>query len=246
MGFLKKLFGKTEPSAPADADIEKDKVPVYPMIKDARWQGLPHTVHLPFVNFGDTPDLAIVFPQDAGDRFQYITPKDLENEAVRSNFEKWQKNIDAFPFEFDKPEGMDGRVIFAAGYDHSSEKMLSPDFLAAACKELNTDKIILSAPRRRHMMITSYHEDFVTLEFFFYRHFVDWRENADHEVITEMVFVADAEKVRYAVPLGFRINLYEKDGNFKLSYSSMDDLFDENGQIDFRTIMEKNKLPVLL
>ncbi len=28
--------------------------------------------------------------------------------------------------------------------------------------------------------------------------------------------------------LGFRINLYEKDGQTKLVYSTMDDLFDEN------------------
>lgn len=245
MGFLKKLFGKSEPSAPAVMDIEKDKVPVYPMIKDARWQGTAHALHFPFVNIGGTPDLVIVFPQDAGESFQYITPKDLDNEAVKSNYEKWQENIDQYPYEFEKPERMNGRILFAAGEDHAAEKILSPAFLAAACKELNTDMIVISAPRRRHCMITSYHEDFLTLEYFFHRHFIAWRENEYHEVITEMVFVADATKVLHAVPLGFRINLYEKDGQFKLTYSTMDDLFDENGQINFQAIMEKNKVPVI-
>ncbi len=244
MGFLKKLFGKSEPSAPV-IEIEKDKVPVFPMIKDARWQGTPHAVHLPFVRFGDTLDLAIVFAQDAGDNFEYITPKDLEDPAVKANYEKWQQNIDDYPFEFVKPEQANGRIIVAEGEDHASEKMLSPAFLAAACKELNTDKIIISAPRRRHMAITSYYEDFLMLEYYFHRHFIAWRENTYHEEITEMVFVADAGRVRFAVPLGFRINLYEKDGQFKLSYSSMDELFDENGQINFQQIMEKNKLPVV-
>lgn len=243
MGFFKKLFGKTEPAA--NIVVEKDKAPVYPMIKDAGWAGMPHAAHLPFVKMGDALALAIVFPQDAGDKFEYLTTKDVENEAVRANQENWRQNIDEFPFEFEK-EGNDERTLFAKGYDFSAEKMLSPAFLAAACKALNTDKIIISAPRRRHMMITSYHEDFVALEYFFYRHFHAWHGNTDHEVITEMVFVADAEKVRYAVPLGFRINIYEKDGQFKVSYSSMDDLFEANGEIDFRKIMENKKLPVLI
>jgi hypothetical protein len=44
--------------------------------------------------------------------------------------------------------------------------------------------------------------------------------------------------------LGFRINLYERDGQFKLVYSTLDELFNENGQIDFQSIMERNKIPV--
>ncbi len=70
-------------------------------------------------------------------------------------------------------------------------------------------------------------------------------EDYGNEVITEMVFVADDQKVVYAVPLGFRINLYEKDGKTKLVYSTMDDLFDENDQINFQQIIERNKLKIL-
>ncbi|MGE7776832.1 hypothetical protein ACQKLP_19090 [Chitinophaga sp. NPDC101104] len=245
MGFFKKLFGKAEPDNPS-ATIEKDRVPVFPMIKDARWQGVPHAVHHPFVKIGDQLELVIVFAQDAGDKFQYLTPKDLEDPSIKSNFEKWQQNIDDYPHEFDLPESMAGRIIFDSGEDHSAEKILSPAFLAEACKALNTDQLIISTPRRRCLMITSYHETFLMLENFFWFHFLAWREEEyGNEVITEMVFTADAEKVRYAVPLGFRMNLYEKDGQRKLTYSTMDDLFDENGQINFQWIIEKNKVPVL-
>jgi hypothetical protein len=111
---------------------------------------------------------------------------------------------------------------------------------------LNTDKLIISAPRRRCLMITSYHEDFQMLETFFQLHFIAYREeDYGNEVITEMVFVADDKKVEYAIPLGFRINLYEKDGKTKLVFSTMDDLFDENDQINFQQIIEKNKLKIL-
>ncbi|RFS26681.1 hypothetical protein DVR12_02520 [Chitinophaga silvatica] len=247
MGFLKKLFGKSESNNPPAPDIEKDKVPVFPMIKDARWKGMPYAEYIPFVKWNDTLDLALVFVQDAGDKFEYITKTDLENEAIRENFNKWQDNINNYPYEFEVSEELNGRVIMAPGEDHSSEKILSPAFLAEACKRLKTDKIIISAPRRRCLMITSYHEDFLMLETFFYLHFIAFREeDYGNELITEMVFVADENKLQYAVPLGFRINLYEKDGQKRLSYSTSDDLFDENDQINFQKIIERNKIRVLL
>ncbi|MGX5819497.1 hypothetical protein ACWKWU_14975 [Chitinophaga lutea] len=243
MGFFKNLFGK--PSKPEPTPIEKDKVAVYPMIKDARWQGTSHSVHYPFVKIGDTPDLAIVFAQDAGDRFQYITPEDLANEAVKANFEKWQQNIDAYLYEIELSDRYHQRIALASGEDHSAEKILSSAFLAEACQTLHTDKLIISAARRRCLAMTSYHEDFLMLESFFRLHFDIWRdEGYGNELITEMVFVADDKKVLFAVPLGFRINIYEKDGVYKLVYSTMDDLFDENGQINFQQIIEKNKIPV--
>ncbi|WP_341834991.1 hypothetical protein WJU16_18960 [Chitinophaga pollutisoli] len=116
------------------------------------------------MNIGGTPELVIVFPQDAGESFQYITSKVLEIDAVKSDYEKWRDNIDQYPIEFEKPERMNGRIIFAAGEDHAAEQILSPASLAA------------TAPRRRHCMIYSYHEDFLTLEYFFHRHFIAWRE----------------------------------------------------------------------
>lgn len=247
MGFLKKLFGKSETTTTKSPDLEKDKVPVYPMIKDARWKGMPYAVNYPFVKLNDTTDLAIVFAQDAGDRFEYITKADIDNEAIKENFNKWQQNINNYPFEIEGAEDLKDRIIMASGEDHSSEKILSPAFLVEACKKLNTDKIIISTPRRRCLMITSYHEDFLMLETFFYLHFVAFREESyGNELITEMVFVADANQLQYAVPLGFRINLYEKDGRKKLTYSTSDDLFDENDQINFQKIIERNKIPVQL
>lgn len=244
MGFLKKLFGKSDPPSTV-MPIEKDKVPVYPKIKNARWPGIPDVVHVPFVKREDELDLAIIFAQDAGELFLYLTPQDLENEAVKANYEKWQRNIDAYPFDMELPERLDGRILFASGDDHSSEKILSPAFLAEACQTLDTDQLIISIPRRRCLMITSYHENYNKLEAFFYLHFVAYREeDYGNEVITDMVFVADKEKVRFAVPLGFSINVVEKDGETQLVYATMDQIFDENHQINFQQIIEKKKVPV--
>lgn len=62
----------------------------------------------------------------------------------------------------------------------------------------------------------------------------------------EMVFVADRDELQDATTPGSRINMYEKDGQRKLVYSTMNELFDENDQINFQKIIEKNKVPILL
>lgn len=245
MGLFKKLFGKS--SAAGTPQIEKDKVPVYPMIKDGRWNGLPHVRHLPFVKQHNNLELAIVFAQDGGEQFIYVTETDLQQEAIQSNFEKWKHNIDQYPFEMEISEKLDKRILFASGEDHASEKILSASFLEQACVALNTNRLLISIPRRRCLMITSYHENFATLETFFHLHFIAYREEEyGNEIITEMVFVANNKQVEYAVPLGFRMNLYEKEGQRKLVYSTTDELFDENNQINFQKIIERNKVPVIL
>lgn len=246
MGFLKRLFGKPS-TLPTATPIAKDKVPVYPMIKNGHWRAMSNAKHLPFVKRGDNLELAIVFAQDAGDNFEYITENDIADPAIRANFGQWQRNIDQYPFEIEISERLDKRVIFASGNDHSSEKILSAGFLQQACAALRTDRLLIAAPRRRCLMITSYHEEFQMLETFFHLHFIAYgEEEYGNEVITDMVFVASQHRVEYAAPLGFRMHLYEKDGQRKLVYNTTDDLFDEHGQINFQQIIERNKIPVLL
>ncbi len=244
MGFFDKLF-KKEVAEPAAEEIDKSKVPVYPMIKRADWKGIGLVRSQSFLNIGEKPELAIVFAQDAGNSFLYITESDLKLPGITENFKNWQKNIDAYPYEIVLAASQDNRVFTASGEDHSAEKVLSPAFLSEACRVLNTDRLIISMPRRRCLMVTSYYEDFQTLENFFRLHFAAWEEeDYGNEQISDMVFTANRDSIEYAVPLGFRIILYERDGQFKLVYSTLDELFNENGQIDFQSIMERNKIPV--
>jgi len=244
MGFFDKLFKKKVVEQVAD-EIDKSEVPIYPMIKRADWKGIGLVKSQSFLNLGEKAELAIVFAQDAGNSFVYITDSDLQLPGVTENFQQWQNNIDAYPYEIVLAASLGDRVLTASGEDHSAEKVLSSAFLGEACQALNTDRLVISMPRRRCLMVTSYYEDFQTLEDFFRLHFVAWEEeDYGNEQISDMVFIADREHVEYAVPLGFRINLYERDGQFNLVYSTLDELFNENGQIDFQSIMERNKIPV--
>jgi len=246
MGFFNKLF-KKELAKPAAEEIDKSKVLVYPMIKCADWKGIDLVRSQSFLSIGGKPELAIVFAQDAGNSFQYVTESDLHLPGVTDNFNNWQKNIDAYPYEIVLAASQGNRIFTASGEDHSAEKVLSSAFLSEACRALNTDRLIISMPRRRCLMVTSYDEDFQTLENFFRLHFVAWEEeDYGNEQISDMVFLADRNKIQYAVPLGFRISLYEREGQFKLVYSTLDDLFNQNSQIDFQSIMERNKIPVLI
>ena len=83
MGFFDKLFKKQEP-VPVVQEIDKTQVPVYPMIKSAEWRGIAHAISQPFVTIEGQPHLAIVFAQDAGDRFEYEHP-DRQSSQLRTS-----------------------------------------------------------------------------------------------------------------------------------------------------------------
>jgi hypothetical protein len=247
MGFLNRLFGPPSTPAPAlvTSHAAKDSTPVYPMIKAGAWGPLPYAEHHPFVTVDGKVELAVVFAQDAGENFEYLTPSDLENPAIHANFAKWQANIDAYPFELEVSQVLNKRVLFGSGEDHSSEKILSPAFLSQACQLLNTDRLIISIPRRRCLMLTSYYEEYSLLESFFQAHFRAWgEEEYGNELITEMVFLANAEQVQYAIPLGFRLTTMERDGQQHLLYTTMEDSLLAGGRINFQQIMETHKIPV--
>lgn len=247
MRFFNRLFKKQTPLLQDVLPGDKQSRPVYPVIKHGQWKTLPYAKFYPFVETAGSTELAIAFAQAGEEKFFYITDEDLHDPLVKENFQKWQQNIDEYPFEIELSAELDNRVVFASGEDHSSEKILSAAFLGKVAEILGTDSLLISIPRRRNLMITSYHENFQLLETFFHLHFQAWREeDYGNEPITEMVFIASPSQLEYAVPLGFRMNLYEKNGKRTLSYSTMDDLFDEDDRINFQNIMNRNKIPVRL
>ncbi|XZF14542.1 hypothetical protein ACTHGU_00245 [Chitinophagaceae bacterium MMS25-I14] len=250
MSFLRNIFrGRDTPPEYIGGRAVKSDAAIYPMIKDSKWPYAAHVKCMPFVQQGNRHELVIVFARDAGSRFEYITADDLEQPEINKDFQKWQEHIDQYPFEIEVSETLGGRVIMASGKDFSAEKILSSAFLAHAGKILNTDKLIISVPRRRCLMITGFYESFNLLESFFYLHFTAWRDDTyGNEPITEMVFIAEKNALKYAVPLGFRIEVYEdkRKGERMLTYSTMDELLDEDQRINFQMIMERNKIPVVL
>lgn len=255
MGILDKLWSKkTAPTPPVLSGADKETLPVLPLITRMDHLRTPGIYTIPFLQYhGDETALNIAFTQEAGGTLYYLTEKDLENPAINSQFLKWRENIDSYVFEPYLPqklnllENVQNRIVFAAGHYHSSEKILSAVSLTELCDILQTDQIIVSIPRRGLLMATSYDEDFMMLENFFFTHQDGWQNDNDgSEFITDLVFVANKTGIMYAATIDFRINLYEQQGRYKLSYSTTGELFEKDGAINFRAILERNKINVQL
>ena len=239
MNILKRLFGTSSQEKSSGQEYpDKDTFKVYPRIKNCNWNALSQTYSIPLGG-----DLVLVFVQDIHDKIWYVTNEDMRDEAVRRQVLQWKANIKEVGFELFSPETWNNRVYFNQPGDYSNEKVFDPDFIKTACEFLKTDKLVISISRRHRMHITSYYEEYPHLEDFFYQHFSTWRNtDLEDEVLSEMVLVAEKDRLTHVVPLGFRMDLFEKaDGTKVLNYSTMDDWGDK---IDFQQIIENRKIGI--
>ena len=233
MSIIKRLFGSKDRQAvipdPHKTTADKQAYAVYPRIRNADWKNLETVYYQPLGG-----DLVLTFVQDIDGRMEYITKE--EAALLEPVIHNWKNNITAVPFSLFSTDDWDGKVLFNEPGDFSNEKIFDPAFLQNACEQLKTDKLVISISRRYRTMLTSFHETFALLERFFYSHFTTWRDTElGGDAITEYVLLANTVLVTHIVPLGFRMNLYKKDGQKLLSYSTMDEIGDT---IDFQKIME--------
>ncbi|MDQ8005652.1 MAG: hypothetical protein REI64_12685 [Pedobacter sp.] len=243
MNFFKNLFGKKdgdlpEPKLSDEHTIEeKFRYKVYPRIKNIDAQNYDIVYHLPLGG-----DLALTFVQDIDERITYVRKSEFEQ--LKHLIYEWRNNIAQVEFDLFTTETWNGIIFFNQPGDYSNEKIFDINFVNAACANLNTDKIIISISRRHRMQITNFYNDFIDGESFFWSHFSVWRNSSlTDEVITEYVLIAEREKgVCNIVNMGFRMNMYERDGKKLLSYAVFDDENDTKGdQINFQEIIERRK-----
>mgnify|MGYP003575078070 CR=1 FL=1 len=217
MNFLKNLFGKKT----APVQEVKPITPEYSIEERLKYKVYPRIKNINSQNF-----------------------QHIYNEQLMHLIDEWQNNIKEVESELFTAEELDGFIYFNEPGDYSNEKIFDPNFINAACEKLNTDKVIISISRRHMLQVTSFYNDFKDNEMFFWRHFSAWR-NSDlpDEVITEYVLIGEKDKgIADIVLMGFRMNAYEKDGKYVLSYSVFDDGDSPIGdKIDFAEIIERRK-----
>ncbi len=243
MSFLKNLFGSKNNKKENNNAVIQGEVPtekklgykVYPRIKNQQ-------VHSLEVIYNERlgGDLVLTFVQDIDDRIVYVLKKEVE--VLRPLIDEWKNNIVEVPFEIFSNDHWGDKLFFNEAGDYSNEKIFDIHFVNHVCERLKTDKLIFSISRRHRMQMISYYEEFKELEMFFYKHFDTWStSDLDDEHITEYVLIGEKDKgIVNIVHLGFRLKAYTKDGEYLLSYSTVEDDVIGN-RIDFQEIIEKRK-----
>lgn len=242
MNLFKSLFGKKNTAETVKSEDEfpieeKLKHKVFPRIKNIHSQNFDRIYHQPLGG-----DLTLTFVQDINDQIIYVQKPEVEH--LKHLIDEWQNNIAQVEFDLFTTETWNGLIFFSEPGDYSNEKIFDPNFINTTCEKLNTDKIIISISRRHRMQVTNYRNDFEDGESFFYSHFSVWRNSElTDEVISEYVLIAEKNiGVIHIALMGFRMNMYEKEGRRLLSYSVFDDSENPIGdKIDFPAIIERRK-----
>lgn len=160
MGLLKLIFGKTTEKNKKVIDNEINKIKsgeinkIYPILKPGNWVGLKYgVIRKTLLGTTENPELVIGYGYDAPENFVFLKQDDLKDKSANEILEEAHKNLDEF--EVDLNEVVPGKVIIIDGKDFCSEKILSKKFMLEIHKKLNSDKLLVSIPRRRNMMVTS-------------------------------------------------------------------------------------------
>ncbi len=244
MKLFKNLFGNKNNSTliptknqAAYSIEEKLQFKVFPRIKNVQSQNFDTVYHRPLGG-----DLTLTFVQDIKDIITYILKS--EADQLKHLIDDWENNISQVGFDIFTTEEGNGLIYFNEPGDYSNEKIFDINFVNTVCDQLKTDKVIFSISRRHRMQMTNYHNDFKDHENFFLKHFNVWRDRTlPDEVISEYILVGERNKcILHIADLGFRMNMYERNGEFLLSYSVFDDRDNPlGGKTDFEEIIEKRK-----
>ena len=225
----------------------KSSRPVYPLIRNGNWPLLSQTWHQPLVTIKQHTALAIVFAQDGEEQPVYLT-RDIVQHTLKESFRQWQQHIHDYPFEIELSARLENRVLFVSGGVYVTGKILSAGFLELAAEILQTDRLLISIPGRSYLMVTGFCEDFHLLEMFFRLHFHTWQGMAEHtdEQITDMLFIANHNRLQYAVPPSFHAGLFEKAHMVATHDFPADNIPGAYPTFSLQEMMEHAKIPVHL
>ncbi len=211
MGIFDKLFGKkTEKDqeikisekqmAGFSSDVDKIKsgeiTKIYPILKPGDWIGIKaKALRSTLIGTQEDPKLVIGFGYDAENSFIFLTYDDLAKRKIESILEEAYQNLE--DYEVPINEVVPGKVAIIDGEDFCSEKILDKKFMRAMHQKLNSDKLLVSIPRRRCMMMSSEFEDEKIIDQFMSVHNSTWNDPSygNALIINELFQVENGEIV---------------------------------------------------
>lgn len=193
MSYIKQLFsqadalgfGSMEP--PKSANAYK----IYPILKPANWQGLQYgalcrTMGSP----EEEPQLVIGYAYNGPENLIFLTQDQVQFNSKKDIFREAYENLKTYPATLH--EVVPNKILAMEGEDFCSEKILLTSFLRELHHKLGSEKLLISIPRRKSLMVTSAMEDPELLELFMAAHKSIW-EDAENEnaPIMNMIFVIE-------------------------------------------------------
>jgi hypothetical protein len=201
MSFLKKLFGQekrseetnlgnknfeviTDPERNKKFDQDLDKIKsgevnkVFPILKPGDWVGIKAgALRQTIIGDKENPKLVVGFGYDAPNNFVFLNYSDYqEKEKLEKMVEAAYNNL--YNYKVTLNEVVPNKVIIIDGQDFCSEKILDVNFMKELQDKMGGDKLVVSIPRRRCMMVTNSFEEEGIFEQFISVHKSTWSNDS--------------------------------------------------------------------
>ena len=211
MSLFKRIFGKgdTETDKRVEKELEQIKSgeidKIYPILKPGDWPGITYgAIRQTLIGTPEAPYLVVGFGYDAPSNFVFLMPKDIEGKDSSAIIQQAYANLEAIPSPFEISDVFDGRVLTASGNDFSSEKILCESHMQRAHDLLNADRLLVSIPRRRCMMIIAENEEQEMMSKFLYLHQHAWEDDSfgNAPITHDLFLVENAQIIGVISPAG--------------------------------------------
>lgn len=216
MSFLKKIFGKTTKSEKDEfkyigdnVDPEKDNKfksdlnkiksgeinEIFPILKPGDWIGIKTgALRQTIIGDKENPKLVVGFGYDAPNNFVFLNYSEYqESDKLEKMVEKAYDNL--FKYEVTFNEVVPNKVIIIDGQDFCSEKILDTEFMRALQNKMGGEKLVVSIPRRRCMMVTNSFEEQGIFEQFMSVHKSTWKNDSygNAQIMNSLFVVKNGE-----------------------------------------------------
>lgn len=218
MSFIKKLFGQnnkaqenktekkdfeviTDPERNKKFEEDLDKIKsgqvnkVYPILKPGDWVGIKAgALRQTLIGDKDDPKLVVGFGYDAPNNFVFLNYSDYpEREKLEKIVGQAYENLHQYEVTFN--EVVPKKVLVFDGQDFCSEKILDAKFMKSLQDFLGGDKLVVSIPRRRCMMVTNSFEEEGIFEQFLKVHSDAWSDDSygNPPIINSLFVVKNGE-----------------------------------------------------
>ena len=218
MSFFKKLFGQndqaqdkktekkdfeviTDPERNKRFEDDLHKIKsgqvdkVFPILKPGDWIGIKAgALRQTLIGDKDNPKLVVGFGYDAPNNFVFLNYSDYQDrEKLENMVEQAYDNL--YQYEVTLNEVVPNKVIIIDGQDFCSEKILDTNFMKALQTKMGGDKLVVSIPRRRCMMVTNSFEDESIFNQFLSVHNNTWSDDSygNPQIINSLFVLKDGE-----------------------------------------------------